>query len=173
MGITNTRIYLTNLGKYNEGTLQGEWVDLPIGEEELKKVFDRIGINKEYEEYFITDYETDLNITIGEYENIKELNETIEELEDLTDFEIDKVNAIIEYENYDSVEDLQNVISDYDDYNWYGGMSGADYEEMLTDDGGCLQNIPSWLENYITIDYESMADDDDIYDNGNGVLVRY
>jgi len=169
MKTTNTKIYLTNLGKYNEGILQGEWVDLPIEEEELKKVFERIGINKEYEEYFITDYETDLNITIGEYENIKELNETIEELEDLTDFDIDKVNAIIEYAN----ADLREVIDSYDDYTWYSGMSGADYEEMLTDDGGYLQNIPSWLENYISIDYESMADDDDIYDSGNGVLVRY
>ena len=169
MGITNTRIYLTNLGKYNEGILQGEWVDLPIGEEELKKVFERIGINKEYEEYFITDYETDLSIEIGEYENIKELNETIEELEDLTDFDIDKANAIIEYDN----ADLKRVIDSYDDYNWYSGMSGEEYEEMITDDGGYLQNIPSRLENYITIDYESMASDDDIYDSGNGVLVRY
>ena len=169
MGITNTRIYLTNLGKYNEGILQGEWVDLPIGEEELKKVFERIGINKEYEEYFITDYETDLSIEIGEYENIKELNETIEELEDLTDFDIDKANAIIEYDNCN----LREVIDSYDDYNWYSGMSGEEYEEMITDDSGYLQNIPSWLENYITIDYESMASDDDIYDSGNGVLVRH
>lgn len=173
MGITNTRIYLTNLGKYNEGTLQGEWVDLPITEEELEKILKRIGINKEYEEYFITDYETDLNITIGEYENIKELNETIEELEDISDFEIDKVNAIIEYKNYSSVEDLQNVISDYDDYNWYAGMSGAEYEEMLVEDNGQLDSLSSWLKDYITIDYESMAYDDDIYDSGNGVLVRY
>lgn len=169
MGITNTRIYLTNLGKYNEGILQGEWVDLPIEEEELKKVFERIGINKEYEEYFITDYETDLNIEIGEYENIKELNETIEELEDLTDFEIDKVNAIIEYDS----TDLRGVIDSYDNYNWFGGMSGADYEEMLVEDSGELNDISSWLMDYITIDYEEMASWDDIYDSGNGVLVRY
>lgn len=28
-------IYLTNLGKYNEGYLIGEWVELPITEDEL------------------------------------------------------------------------------------------------------------------------------------------
>ena len=49
-------IYLTNLGKYNEGQLIGEWVELPVSNEELQKVFERIGINEEYEEYFITDY---------------------------------------------------------------------------------------------------------------------
>ena len=52
-------IYLTNLGKYNEGQLIGEWVELPVSNEELQKVFERIGINEEYEEYFITDYECD------------------------------------------------------------------------------------------------------------------
>ena len=52
-------IYLTNLGKYNEGELIGEWVQLPISNEDLQKVFERIGINEEYEEYFITDYECD------------------------------------------------------------------------------------------------------------------
>ena len=49
------KIYLTNLGKYNEGELVGEWVELPASQEELEKVFERIGINEEYEEYFITD----------------------------------------------------------------------------------------------------------------------
>ena len=43
-------IYLTNLGKYNEGELVGEWVQLPISNEELQEVFKRIGINEEYEE---------------------------------------------------------------------------------------------------------------------------
>ncbi len=37
------KIYLTNLGKYNEGYLVGEWVHLPISSEDLKEVFDRIG----------------------------------------------------------------------------------------------------------------------------------
>ena len=36
--------FITNLGKYNEGELVGEWVKFPTTAEELKKVFDRIGI---------------------------------------------------------------------------------------------------------------------------------
>ena len=36
-------IYLTNLGKYNEGELVGEWVQLPISNEELQKVFEKKG----------------------------------------------------------------------------------------------------------------------------------
>lgn len=34
------RIYLTNLGKYNEGQLVGEWVELPVIEEAFEKVND-------------------------------------------------------------------------------------------------------------------------------------
>lgn len=38
-------IFLTNLGKYNEGKLVDEWVELPVSNEELQEVFKRIGIN--------------------------------------------------------------------------------------------------------------------------------
>ena len=38
-------VFITNLGKYNEGNLIGEWVKFPTTEEELKKVFERIGID--------------------------------------------------------------------------------------------------------------------------------
>ena len=50
--------FVTNLGKYNEGMLVGEWVKLPTTEEEMQKVFERIGIGKQdefgqpYEEWF-------------------------------------------------------------------------------------------------------------------------
>ena len=36
--------FITNLGKYNEGELVGEWVKFPTTSEELQKVFERIGI---------------------------------------------------------------------------------------------------------------------------------
>ena len=77
-------IYLTNLGKYNEGELTGEWVKLPVSDEELQEVFKRIGINKEYEEYFITDYECDF-YEIGEYESISTLNEMAEKIDNLNE----------------------------------------------------------------------------------------
>ena len=38
--------FVTNLGKYNEGELVGEWVKFPTTAEEMKQVFDRIGIGK-------------------------------------------------------------------------------------------------------------------------------
>ena len=71
-------VYLTNLGRYNEGVLQGKWLKLPASEEALEKVLDEIGINEMYEEYFITDSESDIigiNNVINEFSNIQKLNE--------------------------------------------------------------------------------------------------
>ena len=41
--------FVTNLGKYNEGELVGEWVKFPTTEEEMQKVFERIGIGSKDE----------------------------------------------------------------------------------------------------------------------------
>ena len=62
--------FITNLGKYNEGELVGEWVKFPTTAEELKEVFKRIGIGQKddfgqpYEEWFITDYEATASLDI-------------------------------------------------------------------------------------------------------------
>ena len=100
-------IFITNLGKYNEGELVGEWVKLPVLEEELEAVFERIGINEEYEEHFITDYETDITgLKVGEYDSIEDLNELAETLEDLDEYEREIVEAMIS-EGYDLEEALE------------------------------------------------------------------
>lgn len=105
------RIYLTNLGKYNEDELIGEWLDLPCTDEELEEAKERIEISDEpdengnyYEEWFITDYETDIQgLTVGEYDNLDELNELAETLDDLDEYEREIVEAMIS-EGY-SLED--------------------------------------------------------------------
>ena len=48
------QVYIANLGKYNEGELVGAWFTFPIDFEEVKE---KIGLNDEYEEYAIHDYE--------------------------------------------------------------------------------------------------------------------
>ena len=74
------RAYVTNLGKYNEGHLVGEWVDFPVTHEEMgvkeavSEMLCRIGVDGVlYEEYFITDYDCEiegLTDCLGEYENL-------------------------------------------------------------------------------------------------------
>lgn len=55
--------FITNLGKYNEGDLIGQWVSFPTSAEEMQRVLSAIGIGKPdacgvpYEEWFIIAYE--------------------------------------------------------------------------------------------------------------------
>lgn len=54
--------YVTNLGMYPErGVEVGEYLKFPTTIEEVQALFSRIGIDgKRYEEYFITDYQSDV-----------------------------------------------------------------------------------------------------------------
>ena len=63
------QVYIANLGKYNEGEVVGAWFTPPIDMEDVKE---RIGLNEEYEEIAIHDYE--LPFDIHEYTPISEIN---------------------------------------------------------------------------------------------------
>ena len=82
-------VFLTNLGKYTEGELCGKWVIVDVNtswSDELKN----IGVDGvKYEEYFITDVESNFDIQLGEYTSIVELKDLAEKLEELNDEGID------------------------------------------------------------------------------------
>lgn len=75
------KIFLTNLGKYNEGELLGKWVELPCDnlEEELQEI--GVASGTMYEEYFITDYENDIDYQVNEFVRLEHLNELAERLQ--------------------------------------------------------------------------------------------
>lgn len=138
-------VYITNLAKYNEGYLIGDWVTLPLPPEDLDEVIAKI--LGDDEEYFITDYETDLPIDIGEYTDVYELNELAEQLDDLNEHEQKKVKAILEWGAYGKLEDaIDNVdnftlhedIEDECDLAWYI------LDEIYTD-------VPDNIKSYIDV----------------------
>lgn len=174
------RIYLTNLGKYNEGQLVGEWVELPVTEEELEKVLERIDISEEpdengnyYEEYFITDYESDFNYKVGEYDSIEELNEVAETFDGLDDTEKEVFKVMIE-EGYSSEEALEKV-NDGDYMIYYNCSDMEDVAMEYVEETGLLHDIPDTLKNYF--DYKSYGRDMNIEgtfiftDNGNCIEI--
>ena len=155
------KIYVTNLGKYNEGFLIGKWLELPATEEEIEKTLEEIGISDEpdedgiyYEEYFITDYETDMDgLKVSEYSNIDDLNELAETIDDLDEDEKEIVNAIIG-EGYS----LEDAIDKKDDVMIYYNCSNMeqvaeDYAEQV----GLLNDIPESLRYYF--DFEAYGRD--------------
>ena len=93
--------FVTNLGKFNEGEIIGEWINFPIKQEEFQKVLEKIGINENYEEYFFSDYDTNLgglSDILGEYANVDELNYLAVRMRDLDSYDYEKFYAIVEDE---------------------------------------------------------------------------
>lgn len=80
---TKIRIFVSNLGAYNNGTLTGQWTTLPVDnvKDIYKQDFENYGDVDGYgEEYFITDYEAPF--PIDEYEDVEWLNKLAKCLDD-------------------------------------------------------------------------------------------
>lgn len=152
------KIFLTNLGKYNEGELIGEWVSLPIDEDELEAVRERIGINEEYEEEFLTDWESPVRAVyehIGEYSNVESLNEIAMQLEIVPEGDYPILNAI-----YDMTGNLDEMLNKYidGDFRIYDGCYSMEAVACTyLEETGAFHDLPSFIETYF--DYESFGRD--------------
>ncbi|MEQ3216195.1 antirestriction protein ArdA [Hominifimenecus microfluidus] len=166
--------FITNLGKYNEGELVGEWVKFPTTAEELKEVFKRIGIGQKddfgqpYEEWFITDYDCyvdGLYSKLGEYENLDELNYLASKLDEMSESEYAQFQAGMEMGDHcGSLQEIINLTENLDCYEVYPDIHDYDdlgryYIEELD-----VMQVPEHLQNYI--DYEAYGRDVVIDENG-------
>ena len=150
------KIYLTNLGRYNEGYLVGKWVKLPVCEEVLDKVLKEIGINEYYEEYFITDYENDIvgiGDVISEYSSVQALNELAQRLEDLSDDEANKLGAVLEYEACRSVSDVLELLDKLDEFDLLTDVTDDEELGYYYAEECCSIDIPENIQPYF--DYET------------------
>lgn len=157
----NVMAFITNLGKYNEGELAGKWVSFPIDEDDFEEVLKSIGINDEYEEWFVTDYDGDfskaLYDNLGEYPSYENLQEYGELLEDVSVDDVDTINALIEYAGYnfeDAVDKVQNGEASIDS----NVFSDSDIGYYFVDIFGGVENMSKdELESYF--DYEAYGRD--------------
>ena len=106
------KAFITNLGKYTEGELEGEWVEFPINEDDFNKVLARIGVSPQYEEWFVTDYNCNLNgfdwQELGEYPSYETLQKFGLMIHDVDDIEaVDNV-----YEVTGNLEDAIEGLND-------------------------------------------------------------
>ena len=154
------KIYLTNLGRYNEGYLVGKWVKLPVCEEVLDKVLKEIGINEYYEEYFITDYENDIvgiGDVISEYSSVQALNELAQRLEDLSGDEADKLGAVLEYEACRSVSEVLELLDKLDEFDLLTDVTDDEELGYYYAEEYCCIDIPEYIQPYF--DYEKFGRD--------------
>lgn len=159
------KVYVANLEAFNDGKLIGEWIDLPCDnlEERVNKILSSEGYDSE--EYEVQDYETELHIKIGQYENVYKINDLAERIEALDKYDLEKLEAILEYE-YANTDNLGNFIDSMDNYNLYGDIHNEyDLGYYYIRESGCydLSELGT-LVNYF--DYESFGRDLKIESNG-------
>jgi hypothetical protein len=151
-------IYITDLAAYNNGHLIGEWVALPIDEDDLKAKITGIlatgaeicGDN-EHEEIFITDYECDF-MKIGEYSNPFQLNEMAEQAENLSDYELKAVKFLLN--NY-LVKDFNEALERYEDVIIHEDATMEDLAYEFVNECYNLDALPSIITN--NIDYKAIG----------------
>lgn len=151
------KIYIANLGKYNEGELVGEWFTLPI--DDISEALETIGVvpNTCCEEYAIHDFETSIpGLKIGEYESLENLNAQAERLEGLDEYDIKKLCAIVEVET----SEIKTAL-DYleDNYEFYEGFDLKELAEEFVAEG-CFGSVPDSIQGYI--DYDAIVRDMEI-----------
>lgn len=180
---------LTNLGKYNEGELVYKWIHLPISDKELSQVLKDIGIDGiSYEEYFITDYNCDIDGVydkLGEYTSIRDLNALAERFDCMSSHEIEKFEAIMKAFGASDETEMINITHNLDCWDFLPDATSAyDLGWYWVEESGCY-NTDSLgaLANYI--DYEGFGrdisfeqcgqftDDGYIYQNGNRMKEVY
>ena len=163
--------YVTNLGLYPErGAGAGEYLKFPTTVEEVQALFSRIGIDgKQYEEYFITDYDSDiLGLTdhLGEYESLDELNYLAHLLEEMTPAELEKLEAVMDAGEYtSSVKDLINLTQNLDCFEFYPGVEDDETLGRIYVEDMEAIDIPDHLLPYF--DYEAYGRDVRINEDGH------
>ena len=162
--------YVTNLGKYNEGRLVGEFLKFPTTTEEVQALLKRIGIDGvRYEEIFITDYEVNISglyDCLGEYESIDELNYLASLISEMDQSDREKFEAVIDSGEYSgSVKELINLTQNLDCFEFYAGVEDDETLGRIYVEDMEAIDVPEHLLNYF--DYEAYGRDIRINDDGH------
>lgn len=167
--MSEMRIYIANLGAYNNGELKGDWFDLPVDMEEVNETIFELheldGNGHPMGDFAIHDYE--LPFEISEYESIDTLNRMVEELEGVSGLEeiasgVYEVEDVLNFANDTGMEShVDNVISaedmnDFvksrmgdDPHGWVGakfllnGISDVDADYFIIDGYENVQDLES------------------------------
>jgi len=115
------KAFLVNTKAYDDGDRDcGEWVSFPVTKEQMKPVYDRIGIDgTHFKEIFFDDFKTDvagLRKVLSVHTDIDELNYLAVCLSELPSFELTKLEAIAETKPFEQLETFIDFPPDVDYY---------------------------------------------------------
>ena len=153
-------LFVNTWGNYNEnGADGGQWITLPMEEEELQEVLDNIAaaMGDTDPEWFINDYEYESEMELGdvhEMDSITEWNERCQEACNREEWETEEIAAAIEAYGYTFQEALERQQRGC--FTFYPGQDLEDVAEQIADE--CyLYNAPEFLARYF--DYKAFARD--------------
>ena len=147
-------IYVNTWGNYNNGG-GGEWMHLPMSDEDLKTALDCLAgrIGDKDPEWTAHGYEwTDADCgAVSEYENIAKLNARLLELSELDCWEQEEILAAMEGFGYDLEEAMERQARGV--FALYDCETMRDYAERCVESMG----LPAFAMQYF--DYEAYARD--------------
>lgn len=154
------RVYIVNLGKYNEGEIVGAWFTFPIDFEEVKE---KIGLTDQYEEYAVHDYE--MFYPVDAYTSISELNRSWEILIELPAEIQTEIYALLTH--FGSIEEISEHQEDIIIHSDCEDME--DVARYYIEETGALGEVPASLLNYI--DYQAYGRDLEL--SGTFILTNH
>lgn len=172
------KIFVNTWGNYNEnGADGGEWIELPMTPEELSETLERIAeqMGDHDPEWAIHDSEWDDAelFEVGEYDNIAQVNEIINECATLDEWELKEVSAAVEAWGYNISEAIERQQRGC--FIFYPDRTLQEVAEELADEMiACHSNgeIPEIFTRYF--DYEAFARDlgfDGYEETSHGVIL--
>ena len=128
-------IFAQNLAYYNEGSIEGGWLDLPQSPEVIDKYLKEVvKVDDEHEEYEIADVENihPFSYSSIQWSNIKDINNLAIIYSSLNEFEREAVEAYLESESADDfgIDELINICLQVDEINYFQyNFEGIEYNQ--------------------------------------------
>lgn len=168
------KVFVSNLAKYNDGQLNGQWTTLPV-DDVNKDILDKLDLGGNskhgyHDEWFISDYEAPFKIS--EYDDLYQLNEL--------------ANSLLE-NNIDTLEDAYIFLDDKEatgcedvypfDDDFFDMMFSSRQEVARAVFFGDIHN---WLDDYIYLNRYGNCESMNTYqfhdmleENADGIIDEY
>jgi antirestriction protein len=169
------KVFVNTWGNYNEnGADGGEWITLPMDDDELEEKLDSIAkaMGDEDPEWAIHDYEWTGQVELGEVhemDRITSWNERLQEVEGLEDYELNEIAAAMEAFGYSFEEAMERQQRGC--FIFYPDKDLEDVAYEIVDECYITKDTPEIFTRYF--DYDAFARDlgiEGYYETDYGVI---
>lgn len=140
--MTEPRIYVANLAKYNDGKLVGQWIDVPTDRDELLEAIQAIVGQDEWAIHDSEGLPKSLQSEHPDLNDLARFAELCEEHdEDLLLAAVENFNGDLDAAEKALTEHFQGTFSDL-----------GEYAAQQAEDNGDLRDVPRYIQEFIDFD---------------------